>query len=300
MAKQFNGVVNVDIRDSIPDWTPFLQPHAPEGAPNVLQIVWDDVGFGAMDVFGGPIETPDAAAPRRPRRALVELPHHRAVLADPLEPADRPQRDLEQHGRHHRGRRRLPRLLGADPVRERHDRRGPQRAGLEHVLRREVAPHARRGVRHVGVEGPLAARPRLRALLRVPGRRDQPVVSRPDLRQPPGRPAVLAGRGLPPLQGPHRQGRSSSSATPSRSRPTSPGTCTSRPARATRRTTSRPSGRTATRAASTPATRRSARRSWPRQKRMGLLGDDVELSPINPHGEPDVTGPTASPGPRWT
>jgi arylsulfatase A-like enzyme len=54
----WNGRVEVDIRDSEPDWTPFLQPKAPKGAPNVLMIVWDDVGYGAMDVFGGPIETP--------------------------------------------------------------------------------------------------------------------------------------------------------------------------------------------------------------------------------------------------
>jgi arylsulfatase A-like enzyme len=54
----WNGRVEVDIRDSEPDWTPFLQPQAPDGAPNVLMIVWDDVGYGAMDVFGGPIETP--------------------------------------------------------------------------------------------------------------------------------------------------------------------------------------------------------------------------------------------------
>ena len=27
------------------------------------------------------------------------------------------------------------------------------------------------------------------------------------------------------------------------------------------------------------------------QKKLGLLPDDTELSPINPHGEPDVTGP---------
>jgi arylsulfatase A-like enzyme len=58
MPKPFKGVVNVDIRDSVPDWEPFLQPKAPEGAPNVLMIVWDDVGYGAMDVFGGPIATP--------------------------------------------------------------------------------------------------------------------------------------------------------------------------------------------------------------------------------------------------
>jgi arylsulfatase A-like enzyme len=55
----FHGVTNVDIRDSEPDWTPFEAPRAPEGAPNVLMIVLDDVGFSAMSCYGGPIETPN-------------------------------------------------------------------------------------------------------------------------------------------------------------------------------------------------------------------------------------------------
>ncbi len=59
MAMPFKGTVNIDIRDSVPDWEPFLQPQAPGGAPNVLMLVWDDVGYGAMDVNGGPIETPN-------------------------------------------------------------------------------------------------------------------------------------------------------------------------------------------------------------------------------------------------
>jgi arylsulfatase A-like enzyme len=58
MARSFKGTINLDIRDSEPDWGPFEQPKAPDDAPNVLMIVWDDVGYGAMDVFGGPIETP--------------------------------------------------------------------------------------------------------------------------------------------------------------------------------------------------------------------------------------------------
>ena len=31
---------------------------APKGAPNVLLILTDDVGFGASSTFGGPIPTP--------------------------------------------------------------------------------------------------------------------------------------------------------------------------------------------------------------------------------------------------
>jgi len=59
MAKPFRGVVNLDIRDSVPDWGPYEQPKAPSGAPNVLYIVLDDVGFGALGCYGGPIETPN-------------------------------------------------------------------------------------------------------------------------------------------------------------------------------------------------------------------------------------------------
>ena len=59
MSKPFEGVINVDIKDSVPDWEPYRQPMAPEGAPNVLYIVLDDVGFSAMEPFGGLIETPN-------------------------------------------------------------------------------------------------------------------------------------------------------------------------------------------------------------------------------------------------
>jgi len=31
MSKPFKGTVNVDIRDSVPDWSPFEPPKAPEG-----------------------------------------------------------------------------------------------------------------------------------------------------------------------------------------------------------------------------------------------------------------------------
>jgi arylsulfatase len=55
---EFHGKIALDIRDSEPDWAPYLAPKAPDGAPNVLFIVWDDVGFGTMDCFGGPVQTP--------------------------------------------------------------------------------------------------------------------------------------------------------------------------------------------------------------------------------------------------
>ena len=59
MTKPWKGKIAVDIRESEPDWIPFTQPIAPGGAPNILFIVWDDVGYGTMDTFGGPVETPN-------------------------------------------------------------------------------------------------------------------------------------------------------------------------------------------------------------------------------------------------
>ena len=37
---------------------PLFSVEAPEGAPNVIIVLIDDVGFGATTPFGGPINTP--------------------------------------------------------------------------------------------------------------------------------------------------------------------------------------------------------------------------------------------------
>ena len=206
MSKPFKGVINVDIRDSEPDWAPFEPPKAPDGAPNVLYIVLDDVGFSAMSCYGGPIETPNIDRIAAERRPLHAVAHDRALLADALLPPDRAQPHAQQHGLHHRGGDRLPERERHDPARERDALRDPRRAGLEHLHGRQVAPLPDRRDEPRLDAAQLADRPRLRALVRVPRRRDEPVVSGPRLRQPPGRPAEHAGRGLPPHRRHHRQG----------------------------------------------------------------------------------------------
>ncbi|MFT4041441.1 MAG: arylsulfatase [Thermomicrobiales bacterium] len=55
---KFNGVINVDIRDSVPDWAPYVAPKAPEGAPNVLVVLFDDTGQAAWEPYGGRINMP--------------------------------------------------------------------------------------------------------------------------------------------------------------------------------------------------------------------------------------------------
>src|SRR3954466_7281376 len=59
MPAPFKGAINVDIRDSVPDWAPFEAPKAPDGAPSVVYIVLDDVGFSVLSSYGGPVETPN-------------------------------------------------------------------------------------------------------------------------------------------------------------------------------------------------------------------------------------------------
>jgi hypothetical protein len=59
MFEPFRGVVDLDIRDSTPDWAPFSQPVAPPSTPNVVYVVLDDVGFGALGCYGGLIDTPN-------------------------------------------------------------------------------------------------------------------------------------------------------------------------------------------------------------------------------------------------
>jgi arylsulfatase len=54
----FQGVTNRTLGGSEPDWN-FVAPiRAPEGAPNVLLVMTDDAGFGNPSTFGGPISTP--------------------------------------------------------------------------------------------------------------------------------------------------------------------------------------------------------------------------------------------------
>src|SRR5262245_15413943 len=52
---EFRGIINPNADQSKPWWPPLHVP--PKGAPNVLLIMTDDVGFGAPSTFGGTIPT---------------------------------------------------------------------------------------------------------------------------------------------------------------------------------------------------------------------------------------------------
>jgi hypothetical protein len=57
VSHPFRGKINIDVKDSTPDWVPYQQSVAPDGAPGVLYVVLDDVGSSALEPFGGMIET---------------------------------------------------------------------------------------------------------------------------------------------------------------------------------------------------------------------------------------------------
>ena len=54
------GLITYDAKDPDTSFPPIEPLRPPEGAPNVLIILLDDVGFGASSAFGGPCSTPYA------------------------------------------------------------------------------------------------------------------------------------------------------------------------------------------------------------------------------------------------
>jgi arylsulfatase len=55
--QEFQGVIGPSWRESTPWWPP--EPTAPEGAPNVVLIVLDDVGYAQLGCYGSDIDTPN-------------------------------------------------------------------------------------------------------------------------------------------------------------------------------------------------------------------------------------------------
>src|SRR3978361_1376919 len=52
------GLTTYDAKDPNTKYPPITMLRPPPGAPNVLIVLIDDVGFGASSAFGGPCDTP--------------------------------------------------------------------------------------------------------------------------------------------------------------------------------------------------------------------------------------------------
>ena len=53
------GLITYDAKDPNTKFPPIEPLRPPEGAPNVLIILLDDVGFAGSSAFGGPCQTPN-------------------------------------------------------------------------------------------------------------------------------------------------------------------------------------------------------------------------------------------------
>jgi arylsulfatase len=79
----FKGQIGLSAKDSVPD---FPQPvQAPKGAPNVVLILLDDVGFGASSAFGGPVQTPTLE--RLAQNGLRYTQFHTTAMSSPTRAA---------------------------------------------------------------------------------------------------------------------------------------------------------------------------------------------------------------------
>ena len=192
MGSEFKGTINVDIRDSEPDWEPFEPPKAPEGAPSVVYIVLDDVGFSAMGCYGGPVETPNID--RIADDGVRYTQWHTTALCSPT-------RSCLLTGRNHTRNSMaciteaaigFPNASGTIP---------PENGMLPEILgelgwntymvgKWHLCPEDEMNLASTRRNWPTRAG--LRAVVRLPGGRDEPVVSGARLRQPSRRSAGVA------------------------------------------------------------------------------------------------------------
>ncbi|WP_375195192.1 arylsulfatase [Sphingobium sp.] len=75
----FRGTIGQTYKDSRPYYAP--QVKAPAGAPNVVVVLTDDVGFGAASTFGGPVPTPNLD--RLAARGLRYTRFHTTAMCSP-------------------------------------------------------------------------------------------------------------------------------------------------------------------------------------------------------------------------
>lgn len=79
----FKGQIGLSAKDSTPDFPKPIE--APKGAPNIVLVLLDDVGFGASSTFGGPIQTPTLE--RLAQSGLRYTQFHTAAMCAPTRAA---------------------------------------------------------------------------------------------------------------------------------------------------------------------------------------------------------------------
>jgi arylsulfatase A-like enzyme len=79
------GLVTYDAKDPATSFPPIEPLRPPAGAPNVLVVLLDDIGFGAASAFAGPCSTP--IAERLATTGLKYNRFHTTALCSPTRAA---------------------------------------------------------------------------------------------------------------------------------------------------------------------------------------------------------------------
>jgi arylsulfatase A-like enzyme len=83
--RAYQGLITYDAKDPDTSFPPIESLRPPAGAPNVLVVLIDDVGFGASSAFGGPCRTPNAE--RLAANGLKYNRFHTTALCSPTRSA---------------------------------------------------------------------------------------------------------------------------------------------------------------------------------------------------------------------
>jgi arylsulfatase A-like enzyme len=83
--RRYTGLITYDAKDPDTSFPPIEPLRPPAGAPNVLVVLLDDVGFGASSAFGGPCATPTAE--RLAANGLKYNRFHTTALCSPTRQA---------------------------------------------------------------------------------------------------------------------------------------------------------------------------------------------------------------------
>ncbi len=202
------GLTTYDAKDPDTAFPPIEPLLPPAGAPNVLDRAARRRGLRGVERVRRAVPDADRGPAGGGRADVQPVPHHGAVRADPRGAADRPQPPLGRDGQHHRdgdvGARQQ--LAAAE-----HEGAAGDDAEAERLLDGPVRQVPRGAGVAVVADGPVrrlaVGRRRVRDLLRVHRRREQPVGPGAVRRHDAGRAAGDARGGLPPHRGPGRPRR---------------------------------------------------------------------------------------------
>ena len=202
------GLTTYDAKDPETSFPPIEPLLPPEGAPNVLIVLLDDVGFGAASTFGGPCRTP--TADRLAAGGLRYNRFHTTALCAPTCAAM-----LSGRNHHSVGMGSITETATSAPGNS--SLRPNTKAPVAVTLKLNGYSTAQFGKCHevpVWQSSPMGpvrrvaiGRWRVRDVLRVHRRGEQPVGSGPVRRDDAGRAAGDARGGLPPDRGSDRPGR---------------------------------------------------------------------------------------------